>query len=65
MFVPDSLDADRVRAIADKLANRFVTVNLAVGRDGSERVVEVGDGQVSDRPASIGPAAFVDHVCFS
>ncbi|MGN9809953.1 ATP-grasp domain-containing protein [Micromonospora sp. BQ11] len=37
----------------------FVTVDLAQRDDGLWRVVELGDGQVSDRPTTISPHAFV------
>jgi hypothetical protein len=45
--------APRVRA----LPARFVTTDLARRRDGAWRVVEVGDGQVSDLPAGADLAA--------
>ncbi|UQU61450.1 ATP-grasp domain-containing protein [Couchioplanes caeruleus] len=37
----------------------FVTVDLALRDDGRWRVIELGDGQVSDRPASTPPEAFL------
>ena len=37
----------------------FVTVDLALRTDGVWRVIEVGDGQVSDRPVSIDAGTFV------
>lgn len=37
----------------------FVTVDLALRVDGVWRVVEVGDGQVSDRPDTIDPATLI------
>jgi hypothetical protein len=37
----------------------FVTVDLALRADGVWRVVEAGDGQVSDRPASTAPETLV------
>ncbi|MBO4208572.1 ATP-grasp domain-containing protein [Micromonospora echinofusca] len=40
----------------------FVTVDLVRRDDGRWRVVELGDGQVSDRPASISPARFLAAV---
>jgi hypothetical protein len=36
-----------------------VTVDLALRADGVWRVIEVGDGQVSDRPTTISPGHFV------
>jgi len=41
------------------LGCRFVTTDLARRVDGRWRVVEVGDGQVSDRPATTDPAELV------
>ncbi|MFC5056279.1 ATP-grasp domain-containing protein [Saccharothrix xinjiangensis] len=38
----------------------FVTADLVRRDDGEWRVVELGDGQVSDRPSTIPPAALVD-----
>jgi hypothetical protein len=40
----------------------FVTVDLARRDDGVWRVIELGDGQVSDRPATIAPDALVAAV---
>jgi hypothetical protein len=37
----------------------FVTVDLARHADGRWRVVELGDGQVSDRPTTLDPAALI------
>jgi hypothetical protein len=37
----------------------FVTVDLVLRADGVWRVVELGDGQVSDRPKSTSPATFI------
>ncbi len=55
---PDSPDAecvpalDRVRPAVRALGCRFVTTDLARRADGEWRVVEVGDGQVSELPAT-------------
>jgi hypothetical protein len=40
----------------------FVTADLALRADGTWRVVELGDGQVSDRPSTTEPAAFLNAV---
>jgi hypothetical protein len=40
----------------------FVTADLVLRADGTWRVVELGDGQVSDRPATTKPAAFLSAV---
>jgi len=40
----------------------FVTADLALRADGTWRVIELGDGQVSDRPSTTGPDAFVNAI---
>lgn len=64
---PDSPDAppaagipvnDIAHAVAT-LAAPFVTVDLAQSADGRWRIIEVGDGQVSDRPISTDPAELI------
>lgn len=45
-------DLDHVRAAVRALGCRFVTTDLARRTDGRWRVVEVGDGQVSELPSS-------------
>ncbi len=54
--VPDDPDLDLPAAGVAALGLPFVTVDLVRRADGRWRVVELGDGQVSDRPAST-PAA--------
>ncbi|MDX3097932.1 ATP-grasp domain-containing protein [Streptomyces sp. ME01-24h] len=44
-------DLDAVRPLVRALGCPFVTTDLALHEDGRWRVVEVGDGQVSDLPA--------------
>jgi hypothetical protein len=46
-------DLGWLRAAVQALAAPFVTVDLTRHVDGRWRVVEVGDGQVSDRPSSL------------
>ncbi|MDJ0344038.1 ATP-grasp domain-containing protein [Streptomyces sp. H10-C2] len=41
------------------LGCRFVTTDLALRTDGRWRVVEVGDGQVSDLPQGTDPAGLI------
>ncbi|QWF83480.1 ATP-grasp domain-containing protein [Amycolatopsis sp. CA-230715] len=53
-------DLTGVRAAVAALGCRFVTTDLAARADGVWRVVEVGDGQVSDLPASADPGALVE-----
>ena len=50
-YIPDAAD----HAAAWKVAARF----LALRADGTWRVIELGYGQVSDRPASTEPAKFL------
>ncbi|MBM9504331.1 ATP-grasp domain-containing protein [Actinacidiphila acididurans] len=45
-------ELDRLAPLVRALGCRFVTTDLALRSDGVRRVVEVGDGQVSDLPAS-------------
>jgi ATP-grasp domain, R2K clade family 3 len=49
-------DLTAVRPLVASLDCRFVTTDLAHRTDGVWRVIEVGDGQVSDLPAGIDPA---------
>jgi hypothetical protein len=44
------------------LACRFVTTDLALRADGAWRVVEVGDGQVSDLPRGIEPGPLLQRL---
>lgn len=55
-FSPPELG--RVRAAVAALDCPFVTTDLALRADGVWRVVEVGDGQVSDLHGEADPAAF-------
>ncbi|MFI6874371.1 ATP-grasp domain-containing protein [Streptomyces sp. NPDC050400] len=45
-------ELDRLAPLVRALGCRFVTTDLALRSDGTWRVVEVGDGQVSDLPAA-------------
>lgn len=54
--VPDTLDTAPFAPLVEALDLPFATVDLARRDDGTWRVVELGDGQVSDRPAGL-PAA--------
>jgi len=51
---------DRIRPLVRTLGCGFVTTDLAQRADGSWRVIEVGDGQVSDLPAGTDPAALLE-----
>jgi hypothetical protein len=59
---PSSLDLTWLAPLAGSLGLPFVTIDLALRADGVWRVVELGDGQVSDRPSSTDPATFVAAV---
>jgi hypothetical protein len=52
-------DLTAVRSPVRALGCRFVTTDFARRADGTWRVVEVGDGQVSDRPSTVDPALLV------
>jgi hypothetical protein len=49
-----------IEAAVRSLGARLITTDVALRADGEWRVVEVGDGQVSDLHARIGPEALVD-----
>lgn len=59
---PAGLDPEPFAPLIAALGLPFVTADLVRRGDGTWRVVEVGDGQVSDRPASAPPADFVSAV---
>lgn len=40
----------------------FATVDFTRHEDGRWRVVELGDGQVSDRPSTIAPAELIESL---
>jgi hypothetical protein len=57
---PDiDVDLAAVTPLITGLGLPFVTVDLALRDDGQWRVVELGDGQVSDQPTTIEPATFM------
>ena len=56
---PADLDLSTVTPLVAALRLPFVTVALARRADGVWRVIELGDGQVSDRPATIDPHELV------
>lgn len=51
---------ERVERMVDQLTSPFVTVDWARTDQGTWRVVEVGDGQVSDRPADLSAEVFIE-----
>jgi ATP-grasp domain, R2K clade family 3 len=56
---PADLDLSTVAPLVAALRPPFVTVDLARRDDGVWRVIELGDAQVSDRPATIDPHELV------
>jgi hypothetical protein len=53
------VDLAPVAPLIAALGLPFVTVDLALRADGVWRVIELGDGQVSDRPTTIEPQAMI------
>jgi hypothetical protein len=60
--LPPDINLAPFTPLIGSLALPFVTADLALRADGTWRVIEVGDGQVSDRPASTEPATFLNAV---
>lgn len=50
---------DALAPAVSRLGSPFITADIARRADGRHRVVEVGDGQVSDRPRSTDPTDFI------
>ncbi|MBO2446613.1 ATP-grasp domain-containing protein [Actinomadura barringtoniae] len=55
-------DLDSVAPAVRALGCRFITTDLARRSDGEWRVVEVGDGQVSDLPTTVDPMDLYAHL---
>jgi hypothetical protein len=51
---------DHIQPLVRRLGCRFITTDLAQRTDGTWRVIEVGDGQVSDLANSADPAALLE-----
>jgi hypothetical protein len=60
--LPLDIDLAPFTPLIGSLGLPFVTADLALRADGTWRVIELGDGQVSDRPASTEPAAFLNAI---
>jgi hypothetical protein len=60
--LPPYIDLAPFTPLIGSLALPFVTADLALRADGTWRVIELGDGQVSDRPVSTEPTAFLHAV---
>ncbi|MFD6107686.1 ATP-grasp domain-containing protein [Nocardia salmonicida] len=52
-------DLTSVHTAVSRLGCRFVTTDIARRVDGTWRVIEVGDGQVSDLPAGVYPMELI------
>ncbi|MGC4939781.1 ATP-grasp domain-containing protein [Kribbella sp. DT2] len=57
--LPTGLDLIEIEPLVAELALPFVTVDVIRRTDGAWRVVELGDGQVSDWPATADPADLI------
>ncbi|WP_228556897.1 ATP-grasp domain-containing protein [Myxococcus sp. AB025B] len=57
--LPTGANLQSIASTVAALDLPFVTVDLVLRADGVWRVVELGDGQVSDRPKSTSPATFI------
>ena len=62
---PEDPDLTAVSPVIARLGLPFVTVDLAHRFDGTWRVVEIGDGQVSDRPVGLDPGALITALASS
>jgi ATP-grasp domain-containing protein len=60
--LPGEPDLSGVATPVRALGCRFVTTDLARRTDGTWRVVEVGDGQVSDLPGTVDPYPLMDRL---
>jgi hypothetical protein len=56
---PPDIDLSAFTPLIGSLALPFVTADLARRADGTWRVIELGDGQVSDRPATTDASSFL------
>ena len=56
---PEGFDPSAVAPLVAALGLPFVTVDFALRADGVWRIIELGDGQVSDRPSTTPPHAFL------
>jgi hypothetical protein len=59
---PPDIDLSPFTPLIRSLGLPFVAADLARRADGTWRVIELGDGQVSDRPATIEPDTFLEAV---
>jgi hypothetical protein len=55
-------DLTAIAPLVAAFGHPFVTTDVALRDDGAWRVVELGDGQVSDLPTGVDPSALLDHL---
>jgi ATP-grasp domain, R2K clade family 3 len=60
--LPPDIDLEPFSPLIRSLDLPFVAADLVLRADGTWRVLELGDGQVSDRPATTEPSAFLNAV---
>ncbi|NLU81161.1 ATP-grasp domain-containing protein [Micromonospora sp. HNM0581] len=56
---PHNVDLDAVIPLIAALGLPFITVDFALRADGVWRIIEIGDGQVSDRPTTTEPSTLI------
>jgi hypothetical protein len=59
---PDDVDVTQLAGAVASIRSPFTVVDLARTTSGQWRVVEVGDGQVSDRPTSLQAEELLRHL---
>jgi hypothetical protein len=59
---PAQLDIAPLAAAIRTIGSPFLTVDLAMNTSGKWRVIEAGDGQVSDRPESTSASEFLSAI---
>ena len=57
-----AVDITALAPVVERLELPFITVDLRLRSDGVWRVIELGDGQVSDRPASMAPSDLINSL---
>jgi hypothetical protein len=57
--LPPDIDLTPLTPLISSLALPFVSIDLALRVDGIWRVIELGDGQVSDRSTTTEPSTFL------
>lgn len=60
---PAEPDLTQIGPLIAGLGLPFVTADLAVRADGVWRLIELGDGQVSDRPSTVTAGSLIEMLC--